>query len=287
MEDYLKVLVLALIQGAAELLPVSSSAHVILAQKLMGLDPSAPEQTFLLIMLHTGTMFAVIVYFWPRWKPLLRPPAGPDSGRPGVWLQYHFLWLTLVATAVSLGLYGIVWITEKATHSEVEQLFKRLDLIAIALACAGVFILIAGFLESRVKPSGLTTRTAVLIGVIQAASLPFRGFSRSGVTISMGLLCGVPRRLAEDFSFAVAVLITPPAIGHMVSRLLKDRSVLSWDQVARLLLPGIVGMVFSFAAGYVALKLLSAALEHGGWKYFGFYCLAAAAVLFAFAAYGL
>src|SRR5271155_4022072 len=65
---WLQIIILAFLQGAAELLPVSSSAHVILAEKLMGLDPSRPELTFLLVMLHTGTMFAVIVYFWSAWK---------------------------------------------------------------------------------------------------------------------------------------------------------------------------------------------------------------------------
>src|ERR1700734_520811 len=64
----LKVILLAIVQGLAELLPVSSSAHVIVAEKLLGLDPSAPQMTLLLVMLHTGTMFAVIVYFWTQWK---------------------------------------------------------------------------------------------------------------------------------------------------------------------------------------------------------------------------
>src|ERR1700685_3488887 len=68
MLNYFQILILALIQGACELLPVSSSAHVIAAEKLMGLDPSSPEMTMLLVMLHTGTMFAVIVYFWKGWK---------------------------------------------------------------------------------------------------------------------------------------------------------------------------------------------------------------------------
>ena len=64
----LKVIILAIVQGLAELLPVSSSAHVIVAEKLMGLDPSDPAMTLLLVMLHTGTMFAVIVYFWRQWN---------------------------------------------------------------------------------------------------------------------------------------------------------------------------------------------------------------------------
>src|SRR5438105_10349899 len=99
MEFYAKVLILALIQGAAELLPVSSSAHVILAQKLMGLDPSSPNQVFLLIMLHTGTMFAAIVYFWSAWKALLFPPAAPGSGR-------RFVLMIVLATAVT-GVLGL------------------------------------------------------------------------------------------------------------------------------------------------------------------------------------
>ena len=68
MLNYFQILILALIQGACELLPVSSSAHVIAAEKIMGLDPSSPEMTMLLVMLHTGTMFAVIVYFWNGWR---------------------------------------------------------------------------------------------------------------------------------------------------------------------------------------------------------------------------
>src|SRR5947209_10244395 len=64
----LYILLLAIVQGLAELLPVSSSAHVVVAEKLLGLDPSAPAMTLLLVMLHTGTMFAVIVYFWSQWK---------------------------------------------------------------------------------------------------------------------------------------------------------------------------------------------------------------------------
>jgi undecaprenyl-diphosphatase len=64
----LQVIILAVVQGFAELLPVSSSAHVVVAEKLMGLDPSSPQMTLLLVMLHTGTMFAVIAFFWNTWK---------------------------------------------------------------------------------------------------------------------------------------------------------------------------------------------------------------------------
>ena len=69
----LHVIILAIIQGMAELLPVSSSAHVVVAEKLMGMDPTSPAMTLLLVMLHTGTMFAVIAYFWKQWQRDLFP----------------------------------------------------------------------------------------------------------------------------------------------------------------------------------------------------------------------
>src|SRR5436305_1734430 len=100
---YLKIALLALVQGAAELLPVSSSAHVILAERFMGEDPSSPEMTFLLVMLHTGTMFAVLLYFWPRWKGYVLVPqiAGERSVS-----RWHFVQMVLLAT-VCTGIVGL------------------------------------------------------------------------------------------------------------------------------------------------------------------------------------
>src|SRR5271163_4392462 len=95
---YLQIAVLALIQGAAELLPVSSSAHVIVAERAMGIDPSRPEQVFLLVMLHTGTMFAVLVYFWPRWRRLWRSTPDPSAQTMPL---VEFLKMLILATIVT------------------------------------------------------------------------------------------------------------------------------------------------------------------------------------------
>jgi undecaprenyl-diphosphatase len=278
--EYLRIAVLACIQGAAELLPVSSSAHVIVAEKLMGEDPSSPKMTFLLVMLHTGTMFAVLLYFWPRWKGLLRPAVGdPHPGR-------RFVTLVVLATAVTgvLGL-GLKWFIEQVIlvrvlgheRGEVEHLFKNLALMAASLLAVGLFIIAAGSRKLREDPAALNARSSVLIGIVQALCLPFRGFSRSGATISTALFCGIPRMRAEDFSFALAVALTPPVIALELYRLLKAHDGSGSASLADQLKPGLVGMVFSFAAGLAALKLLSRVLEWGGWKYFGYYCVAASA----------
>src|ERR1700712_2672211 len=89
-----KVLILAIVQGLAELLPVSSSAHVVVAEKLLGLDPTTPEMTLLLVMLHTGTMFAVIAYFWSTWRVTY------FQSRAAFWSQGKLIVLATVVTGV-------------------------------------------------------------------------------------------------------------------------------------------------------------------------------------------
>ncbi len=289
--NYLQILLLGLIQGAAELLPVSSSAHVILAAKLMGLDPSDPAFTFLLVMLHTGTMFAVVYYFWPRWRWLLFPSAAADGAAQGAASRYQFVKMVVLASACTgiLG-WGLIQFIEKVLFvrllghekGEVEHLFKSLPLIAAALFAVGIFILVAGYGEARkAAAGGLSVRSALWIGIVQAVCLPLRGFSRSGATISTALCCGVERRLSEEFSFALALVLTPAAIAYELLRLVRKTDWTAETRLLDLLLPGLVGMVFSFVAGVVALKVLSAALERGRWSLFGYYCLVASVVVLA------
>jgi undecaprenyl-diphosphatase len=272
------VIVLAVVQGLAELLPVSSSAHVVVAEKLMGMDPSAPEMTLLLVMLHTGTMFAVIVYFWKQW--VRTDFQSFDTFKA-------FAARVIVATALT-GLVGeglVKFIEHVAMrgmpHAEVEQLFGRLELIAPALAAAGVLILIAGIYEKRHPPAqspndGLGMKHGALIGIVQGLCLPFRGFSRSGATISTGLLVGVAKLRAETFSFALAVVLTPAVDAREALRLVKAEHVAGGASLASAVMPSILGAFCAFLAGLLALKWLSKWLETDRWYVFGIYCLAAA-----------
>ena len=281
----LYVIVLAIVQGLAELLPVSSSAHVVVAEKLMGLDPSSPEMTLVLVMLHTGTMFAVIVYFWNRWKRTYFHDAGVFKNAA----------VQVIIATVATGIigYGLQKVIEKyflgnAERAEIEQLFSHLELIAPALAAAGILILIAGLRETRpeggarretsagVDQVGVDSKQSGLIGAVQGLCLPFRGFSRSGATISTGMLAGVSREQAESFSFALAVVLTPPVIAREVMRLLKAEHTSGSGAFAAAMIPSLLGAVCAFLAGLVALKWLSGWLESGRWYLFGIYCLVAA-----------
>ena len=278
----LDVIILAILQGFAELLPVSSSAHVIVAEKLMGLDPSSPPMTLLLVMLHTGTMFAVIVYFWHMWRGTYFQSSAAFK---------RFAGLLILATVLT-GVVGetIIKIIEKTAfrglpHAEIEELFSHLELIAPALAVAGVLILIAGILEKRKPKQSLTetndlnTRQAGLIGAVQGLCLPFRGFSRSGATISAGMLAGLAKSRAETFSFALAVVLTPPVVFREVMRLIHAQHISGTANLASAVFPSVAGASLAFLAGLLALRWLSRWLEGGRWYLFGIYCLAAAAVV--------
>jgi undecaprenyl-diphosphatase len=272
--NYLHILILALVQGACELLPVSSSAHVIVAERLMGLDPASPEMTMLLVMLHTGTMFAVIVYFWNGWRRDYL--ASPGQAQ---WFAIQVIAATVCTCVVGLGLKLLIEkvILRGHPHAEMEDLFSNLPLVAGALAAVGILIVYAGLREDKQpRHDEIQPLHSIWIGLVQGLCIPFRGFSRSGATISTGLIFGLPKQKLEEFSFALAVVLTPLAIGQEAHRLLKAHGLSGEGTLLHLFVPGLVGMVLSFIAGLGALKWLSQWLEGGRWKYFGFYCLAAA-----------
>lgn len=277
---WIKILILAIVQGAAELLPVSSSAHVIVAEKLMGLDPTCPEMTLLLVMLHTGTMFAVIFFFWKSWKVTF------FSSRKVVWDSVK----RITAATFLTGIIGLLlkyfiekFILGHIPHAEIELLFGNMVMISAALAAVGLLIILAGWKSRRYgEKVTLGLKESCWIGAVQGICLPFRGFSRSGATISTGLLLGIAKQRVEEFSFALAVVLTPPVIIREVLRLMKAHNVSSDNLTSMLGLfyPSLLGMVLSFASGIIALKWLSNWLEHGRWHLFGMYCLCASVVVF-------
>jgi len=243
----------------------------------MGLDPSSPEMTMLLVMLHTGTMFAVIAYFWSGWRR--------DYFSSSLKVKDFVVQVIVATMCTGIVGYGIKEVVEKVfmrgmEKAEIEDLFSNLPLIACALFAVGVLIIYAGNKSDKLRRGAgneIQLQDSCWIGIVQGLCLPFRGFSRSGSTISTGLILGLARQKLEEFSFALAVVLTPPVIAKEALRLLKANKLGPHVSLGHLMAPSLVGMVFSFVAGLVALKWLSRWLEGGQWKLFGFYCLAASA----------
>jgi undecaprenyl-diphosphatase len=242
-------------------------------------------------MLHTGTMFAVIAYFWKTWKETFFSSSEAFKRFAGL-----LIWATVLTGIVGEVLKKIIEKTlfRGAQKAEIEQLFSHLELIAPALAAVGVVILIAGLLERRSRMTSnrtpansadfMTTGQAGWMGIVQGLALPFRGFSRSGSTISAGMLAGAAKEQAERFSFALAVVLTPPVVALEALRLLKASHAAAAAGVPidlhASLMASLLGMVFSFVAGMLALKWLNSWLENGRWYLFGIYCLIASGIVF-------
>ena len=271
----LKVLILAVVQGFSELLPISSSAHVILAEKLMGLDPTRPERTLLLVMLHAGTTLSVLVYYWESWKTAF------FSSRQKTW---NFVTLVVAATACTgvVGLFLIDFIEKYVLkpQGQIEDIFGNLALMGIALGAGGLFILASGLRQPGPdEPLDLGLKQSLWIGILQGLCVPFRGFSRSGATISTGLIMGVDKKKVEEFSFALAAVLTPLAIIWEIWRVFTAPASASTSitSLAVAIFQSLLGLGLAFVTGLVALKWLSNWLERGWWAIFGLYCLVFAA----------
>jgi undecaprenyl-diphosphatase len=279
-----QVVILAIVQGFTELLPVSSSAHVIVTAELLHQSMSTPANALLLVLLHTGTMFAVIVSFWRRWVNEFFS----SSAKFVQFVKFLFV-ATFVSGVVGYPLMKIVErvLSHGGDRAEIEALFDKLNWIAPALAAVGVLIIYAGLREARQAQSpqqetvsDLRWPQAIAMGILQGIAIPFRGFSRSGSTISGGLLASGTRAEIESFSFAMAVAITPLAIGREALRAYKSAHLTGTVvPPGAMLTPGAVGLVCAFVAGLLALRWLSRWLEQGRWHWFGIYCLVAAAAV--------
>ena len=275
----LDVLVLSIVQGFSELLPISSSAHVIVAEKLMGFDPTRPDLTLLLVMLHAGTMLSVLVYYWDSWKTNFFP------SRRDFW---NFAGLITLATACT-GAVGLIlidfiekYVLTNTPNPQIEDIFGNLSLMGIALGAMGLFILVSGLRRKHSpQPAELGVKQSFWIGAVQGLCLPFRGFSRSGATISAGLMLGSPQRRVEEFSFALAAVLSPLAIVWETWRLFTGpgSASLSLTSLAAAFGFSLLGLVLSFGTGLLALKWLSKWLERGWWPVFGLYCLLFAATV--------
>jgi undecaprenyl-diphosphatase len=271
-----QIVLLAMVQGFAELLPVSSSAHVIVVEKMLGLDPSTPEMTLLLVTLHTGTMFAVIVYFWNEWRQVFFPDLRTFK---------RFVFLVVLATALTGVIGGVLVraietsLSQHHRNAEVEQIFSHLEFIASALFAVGILILISDVRNHYGKTAKreFGPKQAFLVAAAQGLAIPFRGFSRSGATISTAMLAGVDKPRAEAFSFALAVVLTPPAMLRESHRFITGQGTGAGLNFASGVTSAILGMACAFVAGLIALKWLSAWLESGRWYIFGLYCIGAAA----------
>ncbi len=234
MDNWLTAVVLGIVEGLTEFLPVSSTGHLILTGHALGF--TGPKADTFEIVIQLGAILAVVVLYWGRFLGLLVPtPERKFSGMRGIWI----LFLTTLPASI-LGLL---------VHDAIKTyLFSPLT-VALALAGGAVVIFIVEQWRPRARVQGLDDLTPMLglgIGFFQCLAL-WPGFSRSAATIMGGMLLGVERKTAAEYSFLAAVPIMVAATGY---DFLKSAHLFSTGDLAFLA----VGFVVSFLSAWAAVK---------------------------------
>ena len=268
MDLYIQALVMGLVQGLTEFLPVSSSGHLIIVPYLFGWTNPFIDSLAFSVMLHMATLLALLVYFRADWLRII--PAGLAAIRDrslGADPDRRLAWLLLVATIPAV-IAGIL------LNDVIETTFREARLVAVTLVIGAAILWVADRTSSRSKQvKDVTFPAAIGIGVAQALAL-IPGISRSGISISAGLFIGLDRESAARFSFLMA---TPVIAG---AGLWEARKLLAGEAgVAIDLGPLLVGMVAALVAGLFAISALLRYLRSNPTTIFVVYRIALAAVV--------
>lgn len=261
---YVDAIVLGIIQGLTEFLPISSSGHLALTQRLFDLDAHSPEMLLFNVIAHIGTLIAVVIVFARPGRRFVRKivqeVTGNYRGRRNAWRIMGLAMIATVPTAL-IGLYF---------KDTFEAAFGRPPWIGMGLIVTGILLGVTGTVPRGSRGwRKFYMWQALLVGLAQSlAILP--GISRSGSTICTAMFFGLRRRWAGEFSFLIAM----PAIAG--ATLLKMRDTLQLPEATFEALhwgPLWVGGAISLVVGVFALRLLLASLRRAKLHYFAPYCL--------------
>ena len=256
--DIIKVLILGLVQGLTEFLPVSSSGHLVLAAEFLKFQENGVAFE---VVLHLGTLFSVLIAFRKDiYQMILAPFRFLSSETRNSEEKRYLRWdLCIIVGTIPAALVGLLF------KSQIEELFSSVILVLVMLTLTGIFLLLSKFAPKQNEE--LTVGKGLLIGIAQAfAILP--GISRSGSTIVTGLFLKLDRENAAKFSFLLGV---PAILGASV---LKINDLLTVETHHLPFTYMFFGMLAAFVSGYLAIFWLLSIVKRGKLEWFAFYCFA-------------
>ncbi len=241
--NILEAIILGLIQGITEWLPISSSGHLVLAQNFLNIQ----EPVIFDVILHLGS---VVVIFMVFWKDIVNLIKGLIRLEPSAMQMAKFL----IIASIPIVIIG------STLNTQIKALFTT-QAVGISLIITAILLFLSKY--PRNKNQELTTKNTIWIGLAQAlAILP--GISRSGATISTGLMKGVKREEAVRFSFLLAI---PAILGAGMYEITNIQSVSNLGALA-------LATIVTIITGFFTLKLLLRIIKHNKFSYFAYYCLA-------------
>ena len=262
MTHYISAIILGIIEGLTEFLPVSSTGHLIITGHLLGF--TGPKADVFEVVIQLGAILAVVVLYWPTFLGLLKPdPKKSFTGLRGIYL--------LILTSIPASVLGLL------VHKQIKAYLFTPHTVAWALAVGAVAIILVEKISTKKNYTSLedmSPRLALGIGCFQCLAL-WPGFSRSAATILGGMLLGADRKLAAEYSFIAAVPIMIAATGF---DLLSHWSLFQMDD---LLVLG-VGFLFAFLSAWAAVKIFIQLVQKISLRPFAYYRLAIAPLILYF-----
>lgn len=265
--EMIKAIVLGIVEGITEWLPISSTGHMILTDQLMPLQFSAAFKEMFLVVIQLGAIMAVVVLYFHKLNPF-------SSKKTAIQKKETWsMWAKVLVACIPAGIIGLKF------NDEIDKIFYNYQTVAITLILYGILFIVVENYNRKRRPSiqympQLTYKTALLIGVFQVLSL-IPGTSRSGATILGAILLGTSRYLAAEFTFFLAI---PTMFGASLVKLAKFGFAYTGAEIAVLL----TGMLVAFLVSVFAIKFLMGYIKKHDFKAFGYYRIVLGVIVLAY-----
>lgn len=274
--DIFETIVIAIVEGLTEFLPVSSTGHMIIAQNLLGVESTEFVKAFTFII-QFGAILSVVVLYWKRFFQLNYTPAPEGSNGVQKFLhKFDFYWKLFVAF-IPAAVLGLLF------SDMIDEMLEKVSVVAVMLVVGGVFMLFCDKIFNKGSAdTPFTERRAFMVGLFQCISM-IPGVSRSMATIVGGMSQGLTRKAAAEFSFFLAVPTMFGATLYKMYKLLKTGGTdLIMDNMTAL----VVGNVVAFIVAMLAIKGFIKYVQKYGFKAFGWYRIIVGGIILAMLALG-
>ena len=266
--DIFQSIVIAIVEGLTEFLPVSSTGHIIITESMLGVDTSSPFVNAFTVIIQFGAILSVVCLYWQRFFRLGPVEAGA-TGTKALLQKYDFYWKLLCAF-IPAAIFGL------AFNHLIDKMLGSVWVVAVMLFGVGFLLLFIDKWLNRQDDKPLTEKRALVIGLYQCIAM-IPGTSRSFATIAGGMQQGLTRKTAAEFSFFLAVPTMAAATGLELFKLLIEpgsRALLTEHWLVLL-----VGCVVAFVVAMLAIKWFVGFLTKYGFKAFGWYRIIVGAIL--------
>jgi len=258
--EILKAIILGIVEGVTEWLPISSTGHMILVDQFLHQNMSEEFKKMFLVVIQFGAVLAVVVLFWNKLFPFSIRRKGNESV---IKKDIFVMWFKILIACIPAAVVGLLW------DDKIDELFYNYQTVSIALIVVGIWFIIVENKNAGKKPrvlsiADITYKDAIIIGLFQLVAAVFPGTSRSGATIIGAMMVGVSRGIATEFTFFLAV---PVMFGASLLKIAKFG--FSFTMLEGTVL--FVGMVVAFAVSMVIIKALTGYVKKHDFKIFGWY----------------